>query len=156
MGRRHEALTDLLDPSQPLPGLKNEQELPVDTPQAFVCPITCDLMSEPVVASDGNSYEAAAIERWLENHTSSPLSNVELSPKQLYPNRALEQLIDEFRDKKGMIKPKPRVRLAVESKGQRQVFQQQLGPGGIPYANLGTSEMNGTDPFAMPFTTGYR
>ena len=151
LGRRYEALSDLLDPSQPLPGLKNEQELPSDTPQAFLCPITCDLMSEAVVASDGNSYESAAIERWLENHTTSPLSNVELSAKMMYPNRALQQLIDEFREKKGMPKPKLRLRQVASTADFKRQGQHQLGPFGMPIV-LGTSEMNGTDPFSMPYT----
>lgn len=150
LGRRHESLSDLLDPSQPLPGLKNEQELPIDTPQAFLCPITCDLMFEPVVASDGNSYELVAIERWLEDHTTSPLSNVELNPKNLYPNRALQQLIDEFREKKGIVKQKPRMRPG-PSEPKKQGFQQMMGPFGLPIVHMGTSELNGTDPFAISY-----
>ena len=30
-------------------------------PHEFVCPITCEKMKDPVVASDGNSYERSAI-----------------------------------------------------------------------------------------------
>ena len=32
------------------------------TPHEFICPITCERMSDPVVASDGYSYERDAIE----------------------------------------------------------------------------------------------
>jgi hypothetical protein len=38
----------------------------------FICPITYELMREPVVASDGHTYEKAAIEKWLKTHQISP------------------------------------------------------------------------------------
>eukprot|EP00479_Gromia_sphaerica_P010404 TRINITY_DN4770_c0_g1_i1.p1 TRINITY_DN4770_c0_g1~~TRINITY_DN4770_c0_g1_i1.p1 ORF type:complete len:118 (-),score=11.54 TRINITY_DN4770_c0_g1_i1:77-430(-) len=36
-----------------------------DTPAHFICPITHEIMKTPVVLSDGHTYEATAIERWL-------------------------------------------------------------------------------------------
>jgi hypothetical protein len=38
----------------------------------FLCPITYELMREPVVAQDGHTYEKSAIEKWLKTHTNSP------------------------------------------------------------------------------------
>lgn len=38
----------------------------------FVCPITCEIMMEPVVASDGHSYENAAISKWMSVKDQSP------------------------------------------------------------------------------------
>ena len=32
----------------------------------FICPITYELMREPIVASDGHTYEKSAIEKWLK------------------------------------------------------------------------------------------
>ena len=37
-------------------------------PNEFLCPITCELMEEPVTIADGHSYERVAIERWLQVH----------------------------------------------------------------------------------------
>ena len=33
--------------------------------QTFICPITGDIMKDPVIGSDGHTYERSAIEQWL-------------------------------------------------------------------------------------------
>lgn len=40
-------------------------------PDNFLCPITREIMSEPVVDSCGNTHEKDAIERWLETNNKS-------------------------------------------------------------------------------------
>lgn len=40
----------------------------------FSCPITLSKMSDPVVTSDGQTYERTAIEDWLKTHDTSPLT----------------------------------------------------------------------------------
>lgn len=40
---------------------------------SFYCPITQELMTDPVVDPDGNSYERSAIEAWLKNNSTSPI-----------------------------------------------------------------------------------
>ena len=37
-------------------------------PEAFLCPISFELMDDPVVASDGHSYQRFIIETWLESN----------------------------------------------------------------------------------------
>ena len=65
-------------------------------PTAFICPITCDVMVEPVVAADGNSYEAAEIVQWLSKTQTSPLTNEPLLHTDLLPNIALRHAIEEW------------------------------------------------------------
>ena len=38
-----------------------------DIPELFLCPITSGIMKEPIIASDGNTYEKSAILLWIEN-----------------------------------------------------------------------------------------
>ena len=38
----------------------------------FSCPITRELMRDPVIAADGHTYDREAIEMWLRNHNTSP------------------------------------------------------------------------------------
>lgn len=38
----------------------------------FICPITFELFRDPVVASDGHTYEKGAIDKWLRTNTTSP------------------------------------------------------------------------------------
>ncbi|EKX44918.1 hypothetical protein GUITHDRAFT_62234, partial [Guillardia theta CCMP2712] len=39
---------------------------------AFFCPVTNEIMRDPVCTSDGKTYEREAIETWLKNHDTSP------------------------------------------------------------------------------------
>ena len=58
----------------------------------YVCPITHTVMTDPVVASDGHSYERSAIERWLgDGNTRSPKTNVALSSTHVFANQALRK-----------------------------------------------------------------
>ena len=50
----------------------------------FLCPITYDLLREPMVASDGHTYEKMAIEKWLKSDSpKSPLSGEVLVDKEI-------------------------------------------------------------------------
>ena len=56
---------------------------------ALRCPITLEVMQDPVVDHEGNSYERSAIEQWLTTHDTSPVTRNPLSRQHLVPNRAL-------------------------------------------------------------------
>jgi hypothetical protein len=63
----------------------------------FICPITHELMVDPVIDPDGNSYERQAIKDWLRQNGTSPITRTNLSAADLRPNRALKTAIDEYR-----------------------------------------------------------
>ena len=65
-------------------------------PTAMCCPITCEVMSDPVMAADGHTYEKTAIEAWLAAHDTSPITNLVLDHKALVPNHALRQSIEQL------------------------------------------------------------
>eukprot|EP00966_Prymnesium_polylepis_P054915 1269418-Prymnesium_polylepis.1 len=68
-------------------------------PQEFLCPITFEVMRDPAVASDGNSYERAAIEEVLRSGNGlSPLTREPLCPDVLIPNRNMRQRITAHED----------------------------------------------------------
>jgi len=62
---------------------------PALPPEEYLCPITQTVMHDPVVATDGFFYERAAIERWLADHNTSPMTNAPLPDKTLRPAHAL-------------------------------------------------------------------
>ena len=64
----------------------------------YLCPITKQPMSDPVVAQDGQTYQRDAIEYWLKDHGTSPLTGQALGHKQLTPNLLLRSMIQEWRD----------------------------------------------------------
>ena len=63
----------------------------VDVPPEFECPISQELMDDPVLCiGDGTTYERSTIEGWFSNNDTSPLTNEPLTPdgKRLIPNLA--------------------------------------------------------------------
>ena len=60
---------------------------------AFACPITHELMRDPVVTADGMTYERTAIERWLIQHDTSPLTGTRLPHTQVIPNVLMRSVI---------------------------------------------------------------
>jgi hypothetical protein len=65
-------------------------------PAEFICPITCNRMTDPVVASDGYTYEKSAIKTFLAGgNITSPITRQPLEPG-LFPNRALLHRINGF------------------------------------------------------------
>jgi len=65
-------------------------------PPSFYCPISQQVMHDPVVLCDGHTYERRHIERWLQDHTRSPVSNEVLSQQTMFPNHALRNAIEEY------------------------------------------------------------
>jgi hypothetical protein len=63
------------------------------TPPDFICPITSCLMSDPVIAADGFTYERTAVERWIAQSSRSPMTGAPLTTTTLVPNHALRSQI---------------------------------------------------------------
>lgn len=61
----------------------------------FQCPLSLELMQDPVMTPNGNTYEREMIERHLSvNGHFDPLTRAPLTREQLYPNRALKLLME--------------------------------------------------------------
>uniref|UniRef100_A0A8C5KY28 WD repeat, SAM and U-box domain-containing protein 1 n=1 Tax=Jaculus jaculus TaxID=51337 RepID=A0A8C5KY28_JACJA len=66
-------------------------------PDEFICPITRELMKNPVIASDGYSYEKEAVENWIsKKKRTSPMTNLALPSLVLTPNRTLKMAINRW------------------------------------------------------------
>jgi hypothetical protein len=62
------------------------------------CPITHEMMSEPVMMVDGYSYEKRAIQHWLTQSNRSPMTNLPLHDTRLIPNLKLLEIINEINE----------------------------------------------------------
>ncbi len=60
-----------------------------EAPDDLRCPISYELFEDPVLASDGFNYERRQIEKWFENHRTSPKTNARLKHRRIYPNHLL-------------------------------------------------------------------
>lgn len=67
-------------------------------PEACTCPITMQVMQDPVICEDGYTYEREAVEAWLQEHGRSPMTNQQLVSTRLIPNRALRGMIELWRE----------------------------------------------------------
>eukprot|EP00250_Pteridium_aquilinum_P015296 c22505_g1_i1 orf=1553-4558(+) len=66
-------------------------------PNAFVCPLTQEVMRDPHTAADGFTYEFVAIKNWLVQQDISPMTNLKLAHKQLSKNHSLQAKIQSWK-----------------------------------------------------------
>lgn len=77
---------------------------PLEPLQAFYCPITNDVMVDPVVTSTGRTFERSALEKWFaEGNNLCPLTATPLDMSALRPNKILQQSIEEWNERNTMI-----------------------------------------------------
>ena len=70
-------------------------------PDEFQCPIGLCIMHDPVVLSDGHTYERENLASWLEKNNTSPKTNEVLNNKVFFPNHNLLRLISKWREAHG-------------------------------------------------------
>ena len=90
-------------PKWPKASAGNDHELPaaeLSIPDEYICPIGKSIMEDPVIASDGFTYERAAIQRSIEIRPYSPHTGLELSSTSLRHNGQLGNEIREWTEGK--------------------------------------------------------
>ena len=68
-------------------------------PRSFICPLTMEAMVDPVIDSEGNTFERAALLQWLSHYGASPISRQPLNANLVVPNFALRETIHEVMGK---------------------------------------------------------
>lgn len=68
----------------------------ISVPPECLCPVTQEIMQDPVICADGFTYERQAIETWFRRgNRTSPVTNLVLGHRTLITNRAVKG-INEF------------------------------------------------------------
>ncbi|XP_055829474.1 U-box domain-containing protein 13-like isoform X2 [Solanum dulcamara] len=76
-------------------------------PDDFRCPISLELMKDPVIVSSGQTYERSYIEKWLEaGHSTCPKTQQVLTSNAITPNYVLRSLIAQWCEVNGVESPK--------------------------------------------------
>ncbi|KAL0419757.1 UNVERIFIED_CONTAM: U-box domain-containing protein 3 [Sesamum radiatum] len=66
----------------------------IQIPSYFRCPLSLELMLDPVIVASGQTYERAAIQKWLDHGlVTCPKTGCRLSHKNLIPNYTVKALI---------------------------------------------------------------
>ena len=90
---------------------KKQSKMPVsieiatqDIPSDFVCPITCDIIRDPLMCRSGLSFERNAILSWLHRNPNGkcPITRQPLSVRDLVPNWALQGRIQSWCSSNGI------------------------------------------------------
>ncbi|KAJ9525337.1 hypothetical protein QJQ45_003294 [Haematococcus lacustris] len=63
-------------------------------PSSFYCPVSMELMADPVMVATGHTYDRACIEKWLQQgNRTCPVTGMRLRHLELIPNYALRTAI---------------------------------------------------------------
>jgi hypothetical protein len=63
-------------------------------PEVYFCPITFNIIHDPVIDPEGNTFERVAVENWVRLNGNSPITRTLCRPEQLRPNRAIRDLLE--------------------------------------------------------------
>nr|AJP61133.1 U-box protein [Arabidopsis halleri] len=69
-----------------------------DLPNDFRCPISLEIMSDPVILQSGHTFDRVSIQQWIDSgNRTCPITKLPLSENpSLIPNHALRSLISNF------------------------------------------------------------
>ncbi|XP_016182145.1 U-box domain-containing protein 25-like [Arachis ipaensis] len=75
----------------------NEARIEITIPHLFRCPISLDLLEDPVTLCTGQTYDRSSIEKWLSaGNLTCPVTMQKLHDPSIVPNHTLRHLIDQW------------------------------------------------------------
>lgn len=78
-----------------LPEVKKRDAIVI--PEDFLCPISLELMRDPVIVATGQTYERSYIQRWIDcGNTTCPKTQQRLQHLTLTPNYVLRSLVSQW------------------------------------------------------------
>lgn len=78
------------------PPLACPEEIEDNAPEYFICPISGGVMAQPAITPTGTTYDRKHIENWLASKNTDPTTNTPLTVEQLYPNRTVRSMIEDW------------------------------------------------------------
>ncbi|XP_065871263.1 U-box domain-containing protein 26-like [Euphorbia lathyris] len=80
-----------------MPGSLEPLDCSIQIPYHFRCPISLELMRDPVTVSTGQTYDRSSIESWVATgNTTCPVTRLPLSDFTVIPNHTLRRLIQDW------------------------------------------------------------
>ena len=76
--------------------IQNPDALPY-VPNCFMCPLTLDIMWDPVITQSGYTYERKAISDFIRKYGIDPFTKGSLKDNDLIPNIQLKEAIAHYR-----------------------------------------------------------
>ncbi|KAM1472191.1 hypothetical protein ACFX14_042225 [Malus domestica] len=98
---------------------------PLEPLQKFQCPLSHDIMEDPVETSSRHTFERSEIEKWFaEGNTNCPVTSIPVDTSVLQPNKALKRSIEEWKERNtifAIVSIKPKLQLNEEQ--EQEVLQ---------------------------------
>ena len=93
-------------------GPASEASEATEVPDDYICPITAEIMTDPVTTADGFTYEREAITEWLRTKDTSPNTGAKLESKTLIPNLMARSMIRSFVEERAVTAVPPPLPIA--------------------------------------------
>ncbi|QCE01147.1 U-box domain-containing protein 20 [Vigna unguiculata] len=75
----------------------SDLEIEIAIPTHFRCPVTLDMMKDPVTVSTGITYDRDSIEKWIESgNRTCPVTKTELNSFEMIPNHSIRRMIQDW------------------------------------------------------------
>jgi len=97
MKQLHKTVQDSVKQMFEKSALSNKEFRPLS--DVYYCPITFGLIHFPMIDPEGNTFEKVAIEAWILQNGSSPITRTSLSKDELYDNHAITALLEREKGK---------------------------------------------------------
>ncbi|KAB5516740.1 hypothetical protein DKX38_027417 [Salix brachista] len=79
------------------PGQEINSDMEILNPRHFCCPISLDLMKDPVTLPTGITYDRESIEKWIEEgNRTCPVTNQVLASYDQIPNHSIRKMIQDW------------------------------------------------------------
>ena len=79
----------------------------IEVPSDFLCPITHQIMVNPMISRGGHNFERSAILSWLGQSDKCPLTRSPMKPSDLISNGSLKAIIKGWRIQQDVPEPTP-------------------------------------------------
>lgn len=107
----------------PIPAPEKKQRPPESLLNIITCPISLEIMRDPVMTTQGHTYERSTIQAWFDSgHKTDPLTNQPLLNETLITNYAIKSIIESILNLSGDPK-KSRNELESEQKSLASLLQ---------------------------------
>eukprot|EP00879_Flechtneria_rotunda_P008635 GHRR01009048.1.p1 GENE.GHRR01009048.1~~GHRR01009048.1.p1 ORF type:complete len:266 (+),score=104.86 GHRR01009048.1:1276-2073(+) len=71
-----------------------------DAPDLLCCPITGQIMLQPVTVPSGKTFEYEAVRKWITQHGSDPTTLTPISILDLHPNLVVREMVEKWLEDK--------------------------------------------------------
>ncbi|KAE8685351.1 U-box domain-containing protein 3 [Hibiscus syriacus] len=75
----------------------------ISIPPHFLCPLSLELMTDPVIVASGQTYDRTSIQKWLDSGLSiCPMTRQTLKHRDLIPNHTVKNMVANWCDEKSL------------------------------------------------------